>query len=103
MHQRKLFKKNFSLRTPGHCRRHRRVQAGLEAAGGNSVCPVTYLELERLTASAQHAVRSVVEQLLDSKLALLQVDGQPIVHQHPEDGPQVVHVVIQVPAGPMAK
>jgi hypothetical protein len=38
-----------------------RVHAGLEVGGGNSVCPVAYLEPEEVAAPGQHAVGAVVE------------------------------------------
>jgi hypothetical protein len=42
------------------CRDCSRVQAGLEAPGGNHVCPVTHLEPEEVVAPGQHAVWAVV-------------------------------------------
>jgi hypothetical protein len=46
-------------------------------------------------ASSAEAMAEKVE-LRHDKLALLQVDGEPIVHQDPEDSPQVFHVLVQV-------
>jgi hypothetical protein len=48
------------------------------------------------TSSAEAVAKKV--ELRQCKLALLQVDGEPIVSQDPEDSLQVVHVQIQVPA-----
>jgi hypothetical protein len=38
-----------------------RVHAGLEAAGGNRISPVSHLEPEEVAAPGQHAVGAIVE------------------------------------------
>jgi hypothetical protein len=52
---------------------------------------------ERGNAGGAETVAEEVE-LRPGELALVQVDGKPIVRQDPEDGPQLLHVLVQVPA-----
>jgi hypothetical protein len=53
--------------------------------------------LKRGDAGGAEVVAKKVE-LWHGKLAPVQVDGEPIVYQDPEDSPQVFHMLVQVPA-----
>jgi hypothetical protein len=59
-------RKVTSLRRPWGCPSHGGVAgaaAELEAAGGNRVCPATYLEPEEVVAPGQQAVRAIIQRL----------------------------------------